>query len=278
MLIKELSLSLDYPAAGLHKPEKAPAFTGYILENSKEYCKDRKRPAVLLCPGGGYQFTSDRESEPVAMKFLSAGISVFLLRYTCGGGAFFPHQLCEAAAAMRVIRSHGEEWNLDEKKIAVCGFSAGGHLAASLGVFWNSDLLKVRQLGGEVCRPNGLLLCYPVITSGVHGHRGSFENLLGPDAGRDALLFLTSLERQVTKETPPTFLWHTWTDEGVPVQNSLLFASALADAGVPAELHIYPRGGHGLSLCNSLTATTAQGVLPEAQDWIDRAAQFIHNL
>ena len=278
MFVKELELGLDYEKAGLTAPDKAVSFTGYILENSAEYCSDRKRPAVLICPGGGYAFTSDREATPIAMCFLAAGISAFVLRYSCApDGVRFPTQLCEAAAAMKVIRSHASEWNLDEKRIAVCGFSAGGHLAASLGVFWNSDLLKERGLGGESCRPDAMVLSYPVITSGPKAHRGSFENLLGDQANDEAMLTLTSLEKQVTADTPPAFLWHTWTDGGVPVQNSLLFASALAEQGIGAELHIYPRGGHGLSLGNLLT-NTPDSVYPEIQDWITRAAQFVTGL
>lgn len=278
MFVKELELGLDYEKAGLTAPGKVVSFTGYILENSAEYCSDRKRPAVLICPGGGYAFTSDREATPIAMSFLAAGISAFVLRYSCApDGVRFPTQLCEAAAAMKVIRSHAAEWNLDEKRIAVCGFSAGGHLAASLGVFWNSDLLKDRGLGGESCRPDAMVLSYPVITSGPKAHRGSFENLLGDQANDETMLTLTSLEKQVTADTPPAFLWHTWTDGGVPVQNSLLFASALAEQGIRAELHIYPRGGHGLSLGNLLT-NTPDSVYPEIQDWITRAAEFVTGL
>ena len=278
MFVKELELGLDYEKADLTAPGKVVSFTGYILENSAEYCSDRKRPAVLICPGGGYAFTSDREATPIAMSFLAAGISAFVLRYSCApDGVRFPTQLCEAAAAMKVIRSHAAEWNLDEKRIAVCGFSAGGHLAASLGVFWNSDLLKDRGLGGESCRPDAMVLSYPVITSGPKAHRGSFENLLGDQANDETMLTLISLEKQVTADTPPAFLWHTWTDGGVPVQNSLLFASALAEQGIRAELHIYPRGGHGLSLGNLLT-NTPDSVYPEIQDWITRAAEFVTGL
>ena len=274
MQVLNLELELDYQVAGLKVPEKRPAFTGYILRSNGEYCP--KRPAVLICPGGGYAFTSDKEATPIAMAFLAAGIDAFVLRYTCAPEAGFPTQLVEAAAAMRQIRSHAEEWELDEGRIAICGFSAGGHLAASLGVFWNSDLLKERGLGGSCCQPDGMVLCYPVITSGPHAHRGSFHNLLMEQETPD-MLALTSLENQVTVDTPPAFLWHTWTDDAVPVQNTLLFASALADKSIPAEVHIYPRGGHGLSLANELVCGP-EGILPEVQDWIRLAAAWVKNL
>lgn len=277
MFVKELSLELDYQAAGLTPPEREPAFTGYILKNSREYCPDRRRPAVLICPGGAYSMTSDREATPVAMKFLAAGINAFVLRYTCAPEGRFPLQLCQAAAALRVIRKNQAAWNLDPDRIAICGFSAGGHLAASLGTFWNSSLLKERGLGGADCQPSGMVLSYPVITSGAYAHRYSFENLLGEKAADEDMLALTSLERQVTVDTPPTFLWHTWTDEGVPVQNTLLFASALAEHGIRAEVHIYPRGGHGLSLATEQVCAS-DSVFPEIQDWIDRAAQWILDL
>ncbi len=276
MFIEELSLELDYVAAGLSEPA-APAFTGYILKNSKEYCAGRLRPAVLLCPGGGYAFTSDREATPVALAFLAQGIDVFVLRYTCAPQGEFPMQLCQAAAAMRVIRKNAAAWHVDAKRIAICGFSAGGHLAASLGVFWNSPLLKKRKLGGEDCRPDGMALCYPVITSGQYAHRGSFNSLLGARAGDREMLSLLSLEKQVTSDTPPAFLWHTWTDDAVPVQNTLLFASALAEAGIRAEVHIYPEGSHGLSLGNELVCS-GEGIRPELQDWVRRAADWVKAL
>ena len=276
MFVKELELGLDYEKAGLTAPGKVVSFTGYILENSAEYCRDRKRPAVLICPGGGYAFTSDREATPIAMSFLAAGISAFVLRYSCApDGVRFPTQLCEAAAAMKVIRSHAAEWNLDEKRIAVCGFSAGGHLAASLGVFWNSDLLKDRGLGGESCRPDAMVLSYPVITSGPKAHRGSFENLLGDQANDETMLTLTSLEKQVTADTPPAFLWHTRTDATVPVMNSLLYVQALTEHNVPFAMHIYPTGYHGLSTADEQTNDSLEPAAAHAHDWLDALMKWL---
>lgn len=281
MIVKELELGLDYEAVGLKTPSKKVSFTGYILKNDDPYCKARtrvKRPAVLVCPGGGYSGTSPREAVPIALAFAAKGFTTFVLHYsTHTDGVLFPTELCEAAAAMKVIREHAEEWDLDEKRIAVCGFSAGGHLTASLGVFWNSDVLKKCGLGGECCRPDALILSYPVISSGKWAHRGSFNNLLGDDADNAEMLELTSLEKQVSAETPPSFIWHTWTDNAVPVWNSLAFATVLAENGINAEVHIYPRGNHGLSL-GTADVNTPENVHPEITDWVDRAAQFIIDL
>lgn len=276
MVVKELDLGLDYKKAGIPVPEKLPTFTGFILQNYAEYCRDRKRPAVLVLPGGGYAFTSEREATPVALAFAAAGISAFVLRYTCAPGARFPTQVIQALQAVKVIREHAEEWNIDPDKIAVCGFSAGGHLTASTGVFWNHEIMREHGFHGDAHKPNGLILCYPVITGGEKAHRGSFENLLG-DQYSDEMIELTSLEKQVTRDTPKSFLWHTYDDDGVPVENSLLFASALAENGVPFELHVYPHGCHGLSLANGLV-NGPDGVLPNVQTWVKFATEWVYNL
>ena len=273
VFLKELDLGIDYASLGLKPPEKAPSFPGLILKTYDEYCKGRKRPAILVLPGGGYGFTSQREAMPIALEFLAAGISAFVLHYSVAPDVRFPTELVQAYAAVRMIRENAEEWNIDPEQIYVCGFSAGGHLAASTGVFWNRDW--VRKLGflGDSHKPNGLILSYPVITGGEFAHRGSFENLLG-DQYSDELVELNSLEKQVSKDTPRCFVWHTSEDGGVPVQNSLLFASALANNGVPFELHVYPHGEHGLSLANELVCD-ASGVLPKVQSWVPFAKEWI---
>ena len=153
--------------------------TAYAIANSKEIQPDRRRPGVLICPGGGYSFTSAREAEPVALQFVAAGISAFVLDYSVAP-ARYPTQLLEASAAMALMRRRAGEWNLNSDMLAVCGFSAGGHLAASLGTLWNEPFLP-EALGtapGEN-RPNAMVLCYPVITAGEMAHRGSFDCLLG---------------------------------------------------------------------------------------------------
>lgn len=251
----------------------------YILENSEEMDINRKRPIVLICPGGGYEFTSDREAEPLAMQFLARGFHAAVLRYSCSP-ARFPVALLQLGAAVGMIRESAEEWNIDADKIIVQGSSAGGHLAASLGVFWNK-LFLAEKLDEEVqmIRPNGLLLSYPVITAGEKGHQDSFKHLLGKGYRQENNRQAMSVENYVSIDTPPTFIWHTMSDDVVPVENSLMFYQSLLNAGVPSELHIYPKGQHGLSLANDETKNSyGKCVQEECQTWIDLACTWIKNL
>ncbi|MBO0994121.1 alpha/beta hydrolase [Bacillus sp. SD088] len=250
----------------------------YVLDNSPEIDQNRKRPAVIICPGGGYVKTSDREAEPVAIRLNAMGFHVFILRYSVQP-AIFPTALTELATAVAHVRTRAQEWNIDPQKVIVSGFSAGGHLAASLGVFWEKEFLaKSAQVDKQLYKPNGLILSYPVITSGTHAHQGSFDALLGDQ--HEELREKLSLEKQVNAETPPTFLWHTFEDAGVPVENSMLFAVALRKHSIPFELHIYPNGGHGLSLANeeSMSVQNNFGIQEECQNWIDMAGVWIRNL
>lgn len=240
--------------------------TAYCPDNSPEIDKSRKRPTILICPGGGYEFTSDREAEPVALRLLPLGYNAFVLRYGVKA-AKYPEALLEAAAAVAFIRNNAEKFNADANKIAVCGFSAGAHLAASLGVFWKEPFIaKTLGILEEKNKPNALILCYPVITSGEFAHKGSFKALIGNN--NPELLEKMSLEKQVNKDVPPTFLWHTFDDNTVPVENSLLFAKALKAYNVPFELHIYPHGCHGLSLCSDETSAAPELINPHCASWL----------
>ena len=258
-------------------------FTGklqtYFQDNSREIDLDRKRPVVLICPGGGYGTTSDREAEGLAVQFLAMGCHAAVLRYSTAP-AFFPEALLQLAKTVALLRQHAGEWHIDADKILVQGSSAGGHLAACLGVFWKKPFLAERLgMDSEMFRPNGLILSYPVITSGEYGHQQSFEFLLGREdyenAEKKAAL---SLENCVTEDVPPVFLWHTQTDQLVPVENSLLFFGALHKCHVPVELHIYPVGMHGLALATEETACPdGYGIQPECQSWIHLAGDWIRN-
>lgn len=278
MIHQQISLGLDYAALGLQNGGCQPTLTTYLLDNSPDIDPERVRPAVLICPGGGYAFTSDREAEAVAIRFNSYGYHALVLRYSVAP-AEFPASLVELAAAVRLVRERAEVWHVDRKRVLVAGFSAGAHLACSLGVFWNQPFLqKLLGTEPESYRPDGMILSYPVITSGEFAHRGSFVNLLGGQD--DAKRALVSLEHQVSKETPPAFIWHTFADNSVPLENSLLLADALRKAGVPFELHIYPHGGHGLGLANEETMCkrTGFGVQPECQSWTELAHTWVqHN-
>lgn len=250
----------------------------YILDNSPEIDSYRKRPTVIISPGGGYEFTSDREAEPIAIQMNSLGFNACILRYSVQP-ATFPTALLELSTAVAFVRKNAEQWHVDANKIIVAGFSAGGHLAASLGVFWNRSFLSERLgVSKEEIKPNGLLLSYPVITSGTYAHRGSFIALMGKDNGKR--LQEVSLEKQVTDQTPPTFLWHTFTDEAVPVENSFLFAAALLKHKVPLEVHIYPKGAHGLSLGTEETKGKDNEftLQPEVANWIEMAGVWVKNL
>jgi len=233
----------------------------------------------VICPGGGYEHLADREGEAVAMQYLAMGCHAFVLKYSLAPHRF-PAALRELAFLVAMIRQHEEEWQIDGEKIIVSGFSAGGHLACSLGVFWNRELAYgPLGLTKEQIRPNGLILGYPVITAGPWCHEDSVRNLLGEGADDEEKRNLVSLELQVGPHMPKTFLWHTVTDSSVPVQNSLLLVDAMVKNHVNLEFHLYPVGGHGLALA---TGETAKGqacyVEPQCQSWVSLAKCWIENL
>ena len=271
MICKRIALDIDYEAAGLDGTAEAYLDT-YIIEPSPEMKQNVHRPALVICPGGGYAFCSDREGDPVARAFSAAGYQTFVLWYAVGKLPF-PCQLLQAAKAVATVREHAQEWCIDPDNIVIAGFSAGGHLAGSLGVLWNREYVK-NALGyhhGEH-RPNGMILSYPVITSGEFAHRNSFKNLL-MDTYTEERLLETSLEKQVSADTVPAFIWHTYTDDCVPVENSLLFASALKAHNIPLELHIFPEGHHGLSL----VTPEVGGGPAEAAAWVDMAIRWMRH-
>ncbi|NLB42592.1 MAG: alpha/beta hydrolase [Clostridiales bacterium] len=258
-----------------------PTLTTYILDFSNEMPFSTKRPAVLVCPGGGYSYTSDREAEPIAMRFVAAGFHTFVLRYRVAPSKH-PKPLLDVSRAMWIIRENAELWNVDPEKVAVCGFSAGGHLAGSLGVFWQEDYIKEAMGMPEgMNKPNAMILCYPVISSGQFAHRGSFEKLLGKDASKEMQESM-SLEHNVSQHTPKTFLWHTFQDNGVPVENTLLFAQALRREGIPFELHIYPEGPHGMSTSDVETVGkfgVPEGwVYPHVASWLPLCVEWLRGI
>lgn len=210
--------------------------------------QDRLLPAMIICPGGGYGMVSGREGEPVAKEYFAAGYHVFVLTYSVGERAKNFEPLCQLAATMAHVRKHADEWRIEKDKIAVCGFSAGGHLAGSLGTLYNEEkFLKVWNRTEDI-RPNAMVLCYPVITADVRTHGGSIRNVSGAEEGSEEYRWF-GLENHVDSTTPPTFLWHTANDNVVPVENSLAMAKALSAEKIPFELHIMPEGPHGMSTC-----------------------------
>jgi acetyl esterase/lipase len=257
------------------KSDYTATLQAYIPDNSPEVDPNRLHPAVLILPGGGYEFTSDRENEPMALKFASEGVCAFVLKYSCAP-ARFPQALCEALASIRYIRENAAEFSIDTENIVVCGFSAGGHLAASVGVFWNNSHVGGKREFGDKVKPNKLILAYPVIKHIKNNHQRTFDNLLGDDNKSDEYFIQTNLDKQISSDTPPSFIWHTYEDNVVPVQNSIAFASELVEHAIPVELHIYRRGGHGLSLGNHIVENKKDfSYRHDSSDWIDKAIRFI---
>ena len=241
----------------------------YVLDG------ERTRPAVLICPGGGYHFLSPREAEPIALRYAAHGFHAFVVEYSVAPHRH-PQPVLDVARALCIIREHAREWNVAQ--VALCGFSAGGHVAATLATHWErGDLFDRPGLSVRDSRPDALILSYPVISSGPHSHADSFVNLLGDDPSADLLQEL-SLETAVSASVPPAFLWHTANDESVPVENSFLFAQALKKAGVPFELHIFPNGPHGLSLATAETATEDRRAMPDVAVWHDLSVSWLRSL
>lgn len=249
-------------------------FEAYIHHDYAELGYGKRR-GIIVCPGGGYSFLSQREAEPVALQYFAAGLNVFILRYSTGkkSGGFNP--LTEGLLLIKHIRENSDLYFVDPNKIFITGFSAGAHVAASCGIHYGTRTPFLDEALGkerEIYRPDGMILCYPVLTGGEHAHRGSIDNVTGGD---DSLIDFFTLENHVKPTTPPAFLWHTAADGLVPVQNSLLFASALVANKVSCELHIYPAGPHGLSLCNKETWSNYDSlVVPYVEGWIELAINW----
>ena len=270
MRLKTFHLQKHFP----NLPQEVTC-TAYLQDNSEEIAPNRKRPAVVVCPGGGYVFRSDRENEPIALALLARGYQVFVLNYSVN--VAYPTQLLEAAALFAFIRKNSDEFHVLPNAISIMGFSAGGHVSATIGTLWHEPVIQeVLGIDAKTARPDALLLCYPVITGGEKAHRGSLDIVSGGDA---KLVRKLSLETAVTKDTPPTFLWHTMTDDTVPVENSLMFANALTQNGVPFEMHIFPNGPHGLSLANEASrSATSDRINPHAAQWFDLCDKYLKTM
>lgn len=205
--------------------------------------------AIVICPGGGYGGLAPHEGAGYAEWLAENGVAGIVLKYRLGSKGYrHPAMLNDAARAVRLTRAKASEWKIDGKRVGIMGSSAGGHLASTLLTHFDAGTAdSADPVERFSSRPDLGILCYAVITMGEFTHGGSKKNLLGaePDS---ALVELLSNEKQVTKETPPTFLWHTWEDTGVKIENSTQFAAALRSHGVPFELHIFQKGGHGMGL------------------------------
>lgn len=204
---------------------------------------------MVVLPGGGYGGLAAHEGKDYALWLNEQGVAALVLKYRLGTAGYrHPVMLQDAARALRLVRAKAAEWNLDPKRVGIMGSSAGGHLASTLLTHFDAGKPDAEDpIERQSSRPDIGILCYAVITMGQFTHQGSKHNLLGNNPSPELVEELSN-ELHVTKETPPCFLWHTYEDQAVPVENSLQFATALRKAGVPFDLHIYQKGGHGLGL------------------------------
>ena len=260
----------------------APALAGNSGAVLKTYARpqegflaeDGGRWGVLVLPGGGYQVNAKSEGEPIALAFLGAGVQAFLLEYSVAP-ARWPQALLETAAAIVYLRQNAARYGVAPDKIAVCGFSAGGHLAGCAANLWNNPVVASKLgLMGEQARPDAAILCYPVITMGRFGSDMTRSNLFG----EDPVVKGTSLEQSVTDRNPPTFLWATYTDGSVPVENSLLYANALRSHDVPFELHIFGKGPHAMGLATGESAWQADHTDAQASAWYPLCVNWLKGL
>ena len=269
MNIKTVNL---YNWLGKTAPEGAVGrLTCYNSATSDRVSTNRKKPAVLIMPGGAYRWTSPREAEPVALRFLAKGYSVFVLEYSCAPFSF-PISLREAAAAMAYIRQNCEEFEVNPDMVAALGFSAGGHLCGTLGTMF--DCPEIADIAApEIVRPSALCLCYPVSVSHGKTHEESFRNISNGDSALAARLSLDSLIRS---DMPPVFLWHTRDDQSVPVRGSLILAQKFEEAGINFAVHIHRHGQHGLSTADEMVYPTyaVPETSPNVQNWLNEAVSF----
>ena len=226
--------------------------------------------AVVICPGGGYgNLAMDHEGTQIAEWFNSLGITAAILDYRHRGKGYgHPNPMLDVQRAIRIVRANAGAWNIDSAKIGVMGFSAGGHLASTVAVHFGAHPNPANDIDKVSCRPDFAILCYPVLLSdSVYTHRGSIRNLLGDNPSPELIEFYSS-EKQVTDKTPPTFQFSTDEDTGVPAENSIEFYLALRKHKIPAELHIYQKGRHGLGLAKGTAGT---------ETWSDLCRIWLNN-
>lgn len=269
MMINKVSNVWDgYEYKGVKVDGYEPLMTTYILNGEKA------RGLVVILPGGGYGMTSPREAEPIALKFNSAGYHSIVVDYSVAPNVY-PQSLLDISRVLTIIKEASKEWFIDLDKLYVCGFSAGGHLAASVvneySEAWLNDYDGV-DLEGLIIK--GSILSYPVLSGGEFRHAGSFSNLLG-DQENESLREEHSMELLVSKQTPETFIWHTVQDKAVPVENTLLYINALQKAGVTFECHIYPKGPHGISLASEETANHPSQINNHVASWIGLCVEWM---
>ena len=234
--------------------EASAPLTCYLPDAAPRTYFKENRPAIIVLPGGGYEMTYPGEGEPIALEYLARGFCAFVLDYSVYP-ARFPQALLEALHAIRFVRENAKEYGIDPVKIAICGFSAGGHLAITAAEKFDYGKSDGDEIDKQNSRPDAAVFCYPVCTLlGEYTHKGSVKNLLGTDEPTD-LAYKLSGELNARDDMPPCFIWHTFGDTCVPVQNSLMLADALRKKNIPVEMHLFPDGPHGLGLAEKIPHT-----------------------
>ena len=258
---------------GLARLGSQAELVSYCREDCGTLAGRKGRWAVVICPGGAYQMLAPTEGEPAALAFLAAGVQAFVLRYSVAP-AVYPTQLLELGAAVAYLRDHAAEYGID--RVAVCGFSAGGHLAGCLANLWEAPALEALGREKSLLRPDAAILCYPAISAGEQGCPGLFETLLGGTPGPEHTPL--SLETSVSAQNPPSFLWCTCSDQMVPMENTLLYAGALRRAGVLFELHIFPSGPHAMSIATEESAPGPKYADPHVAQWLPLCLEWLQGL
>lgn len=281
----------------LYEDRDDVTLTSYVLDDSPELLNGKRRPAIIICPGGAYLACSDREAEPVALRFASMGYHAFVLRYSVyleegepyemvfsgiqkRERTIFPAAMREIGMSMLLIREHADEWLVDTNRIGLCGFSAGAHNVASYSVYWDQPIITdYFQVETEYLRPHVAILGYGITDylfmkdsqvdeRGQQLFKAANVSLLGVEKPSDEELIMVSPARLVTEGTPPMFIWGTATDTLVPIGHSTKMATVLAEKGIPFALHIFEEGAHGLSLATQASASSLQLVDGDAAEWI----------
>jgi acetyl esterase/lipase len=246
------------------KDDDKPTLTPFLPPSEKA-----TGAAIVICPGGGYGGLAPHEGQGYADYLSAQGITCFVLKYRLGSKGYrHPAMLNDAARAVRLVRAEAVKWKIDPHRVAIMGSSAGGHLASTLLTHFDAGKADATDpVERQSSRPDLGILCYAVITMGEYTHGGSKKNLLG-DNPDPKLVELLSNEKQVTKDTPPCFIWHTWEDKGVKLENSLMFAGALQRLGVPFDLHVYEKGPHGIGLSEGKNGVAPDDVHPWGKDLV----------
>lgn len=268
MLIKKIPLD-EY--------NKEIYMEAYIADKDEKFTRD----AILIMPGGGYySLSTQREGETIALSFISHGYNAFVLHYsvTDFDGKPFPAQLIEASKAVKHIKDNAEEYGINPKRVFACGFSAGGHLCATLGTLWHKkEVYDAIDMPYGYNKPTGVMLIYPVISAKHHGF--SFVYLLHKKAPTEQELRSCSIEENVDENASPAFIMHTADDDVVDVKNSLCIANAYSDKKVPFELHIYPSGPHGIALANEITSGNLDvWNNPAIAKWVENAVYWAKSI